>query len=281
MTERPELMIGDFARRSRLPVSTLRYYDRIGLLAPALVDPSSGYRRYAPEQLPAALLISRLRSLGIPPDRIAGILAGGSSASAVLLEERHRIEAQIATARRRLRQLDELLADDTRHDHDVEVVTLEGREVAALPYLLPAAELEAGVTRAIAGLRSALRRGRQRRTGAWGATFPVDLPDDASGFVFAPVDSLRRGDLDPAWLPAGRAITTVHSGSSATLPLAYRAVFDRLDGLCACADGPVVEEYLGLDDPGESVAAVRISVPIDERGHAAEALGSSAPRPRR
>lgn len=57
MTDRAELMIGDFARRCRLPVSTLRYYDRIGLLTPAVVDPGSGYRRYTADQLPSAALI--------------------------------------------------------------------------------------------------------------------------------------------------------------------------------------------------------------------------------
>jgi len=263
MTERCELMIGDFARRSRLPVSTLRYYDRIGLLSPALVDPSTGYRRYTVEQLPAAMLISRLRALGVPPGSIARILAGGSSAAAVLLRERQRIEAQIDAGRRRLRQLDELLAEDAGSAYPVEVVTLEAREVAALPFLLPAAELEPGVTRTIARLRSTLRRGGYRRTGAWGATFPVDLADDVSGFAFAPVDRVRPGDLDTAWLPAGRAVTTTHCGSPATLPLAYRAAFARLDQLGACAGGPVIEEYTNLDGPGEAMPTVRVYVPIE------------------
>lgn len=144
--------------------------------------------------------------------------------------------------------------------------------MAALPYLLPAAELDAEIARTIARLRSALRRGRHRRTGAWGATFPIDLLDEASGFVLALVDSLRPSDLETAWLPAGHAVATLHCGSLATLPLAYRAVFDRLDGLDACAGGPVVEEYMGLDDPGESVAVVRVYVPIDEPREAVEAV---------
>ncbi len=264
MTERRELMIGDFARRSRLPVSTLRYYDRIGLLTPALVDPRSGYRRYTAEQLPAAMLISRLRSLGIPPDSIARIVAGGFSASAVLLQERRRIAAQIEAGRRRMRELDELLAEGAQSDYDVEVVTLDAREVAALPFLLPAIELEQAVTRAIARLRSALRRGGHRRTGPWGATFPVDLTADVSGFVFAPVDRVRPGDLDTAWLPAGRAVTTSHRGHPATLPLAYHAAFANLDQLGACPVGPVIEEYMKLDDQRESMPVVRLCVPINE-----------------
>ena len=38
------LPIGRFARATRLSVKALRHYDELGLLRPAFVDPSSGYR---------------------------------------------------------------------------------------------------------------------------------------------------------------------------------------------------------------------------------------------
>ena len=41
------ISIGDFARLGQVSVRMLRHYDSIGLLVPAGVDPSSGYRRYA------------------------------------------------------------------------------------------------------------------------------------------------------------------------------------------------------------------------------------------
>jgi DNA-binding transcriptional MerR regulator len=249
-----ELMIGEFARRCRLPVSTLRYYDRIRLLVPAVVDPGSGYRRYTVDQLPVAVLISRLRSLGVAPDRIGRVLAGGPAASDVLADERRRVAAEIELGRQRLRGLDELLSEGPPADHDVDVVGLAGSEVAALPFLLPLAELEAGVTRTIASLRSVLRRAGHERSGPWGATFPLDLSDEVSGFVFAPIAGEPRDDLDTAWLPTGSAVATVHRGSPAALPLAYRAAFDAVDGLGATAAGPVIEEY----SPG----AIRVLVPL-------------------
>jgi DNA-binding transcriptional MerR regulator len=257
-----ELMIGEFARRSRLPVSTLRYYDRIGLLIPAVVDPSSGYRRYTIDQLPVAVLISRLRSLGIAPDRIARVLAGGPAASTVLAGERRRIASEIELGRERLRGLDELLAEGPLSDYEVETVVLAAREVAALPYLLALADLEAGVTRTIATLRSELRRAGHKRSGPWGATFPLDLSDEVSGFVFAPIADEPRDDLDTAWLPAGRAVAAVHHGSTAALPLAYRAAFAAVDELGATADGPVIEEYVAVDGPGASSGSVRVLVPL-------------------
>jgi len=38
------LSIGDFSRLSRVPIVTLRYYDAVGLLSPAKVDPFTSYR---------------------------------------------------------------------------------------------------------------------------------------------------------------------------------------------------------------------------------------------
>ena len=262
MTERPELTIGEFARRCRLPVSTLRYYDRIGLLAPALVDPGTGYRRYTAHQLPVAALIFRLRSLGIPPQGIAGILRGGASASAVVQHERTRLATQIETARLQLRQLEELLGEGAGGSFRVDVVTLPVRRVAALPFRLPVDGLDAGVPRMVARLRSTLRRRGQERCGPLSAVLPVDLVDGVCGSVFAAVDGPRACDTDEAWLPAASAVATVHRGSVASLPLAYRAVFAALDELGGSAAGTVIEEYPGLDDGAAAVPEVRLVVPF-------------------
>ena len=41
------MTIGDFSRATRLSAKTLRFYHRVGLLAPAQVDPGNGYRMYS------------------------------------------------------------------------------------------------------------------------------------------------------------------------------------------------------------------------------------------
>ncbi|MFE7749461.1 protein phosphatase 2C domain-containing protein [Streptomyces sp. NPDC057428] len=64
------LTIGTFAKASRLSPKALRLYDELGLLTPARVDPVSGYRLYAPEQLDQARLVAWLRRLGMPLARI-------------------------------------------------------------------------------------------------------------------------------------------------------------------------------------------------------------------
>lgn len=58
--------IGEFSDRSGLSAKRLRTYAAEGLLAPAAVDPGSGYRYYSQVQLADARMIDALREAGVP-----------------------------------------------------------------------------------------------------------------------------------------------------------------------------------------------------------------------
>ena len=60
------MAIGAFSDRSGLSAKRLRTYAAEGLLAPAAVDPRSGYRYYSTDQLADAQLIDALRRAGVP-----------------------------------------------------------------------------------------------------------------------------------------------------------------------------------------------------------------------
>ncbi|MFF0188467.1 MerR family transcriptional regulator [Streptomyces sp. NPDC005244] len=94
------LTIGTFAKASRLSPKALRLYDELGLLAPARVDPATGYRLYAPEQLDQARLVAWLRRLGMPLARIQRVCALEPSA-AVPEIRRYWAEVEADTAARR------------------------------------------------------------------------------------------------------------------------------------------------------------------------------------
>ena len=66
--------IGDFARSGRVSVRMLRHYDAIGLLRPASVDPLTGYRFYAVEQLTRLNRVVALKDLGFTLDQVATIV---------------------------------------------------------------------------------------------------------------------------------------------------------------------------------------------------------------
>ncbi len=257
------LMISEFARRCRLPISTLRYYDKIGLLPPAMVDPTTGYRRYTPDQLSRAVLISKLRAIGTAPHDIAIALRGRAQAAAVLTTERRRVAGQIAAGQRALADIDDLLAHHDQPTLDVELVSIPLEQVVAAPYHTDYTEVASTVLRRIAGLRGVLRRAGHHRTGPWGATFPLEITEQISGFVFAhtshPVDHPA---LDTAWLPATQVARTVHHGSPDTLAAAYSAALDVIDLHGWTPTGPVIEEYLTLDQCSTTAPSIRLSVPI-------------------
>jgi DNA-binding transcriptional MerR regulator len=85
-----EISIGEFARRSRLSLKALRLYDELGVLIPARVDVSSGYRYYDAAQLESARLIAMLRQLDFPLVAIKEMLERDRAQMAELVAARWR-----------------------------------------------------------------------------------------------------------------------------------------------------------------------------------------------
>jgi DNA-binding transcriptional MerR regulator len=65
--------IGQFAQLSGVSAKTLRFYDQIGLLRPAGVDPRTRYRLYLSEQLSDLAFIIALKDLGASLREIAAM----------------------------------------------------------------------------------------------------------------------------------------------------------------------------------------------------------------
>ncbi|MET9994230.1 MerR family transcriptional regulator [Streptomyces mutabilis] len=102
------LTIGTFAKASRLSPKALRLYDELGLLTPARVDPATGYRLYAPEQLDQARLVAWLRRLGMPLARIQQVCAAEAGPAA---EEVRAFWAQVEAETAARRDLATFLID--------------------------------------------------------------------------------------------------------------------------------------------------------------------------
>ena len=63
---RQYLTIREFAKLRNIDVNSLRYYEKLNILAPAWVDPKTKYRYYVPEQLVTLDIIILCIRLGIP-----------------------------------------------------------------------------------------------------------------------------------------------------------------------------------------------------------------------
>ncbi|RKR87574.1 DNA-binding transcriptional MerR regulator [Micromonospora pisi] len=66
--------IGDFAKVGRVSVRMLRHYDAIGLLRPAVVDPTNGYRFYHADQLRRLNRVIALKDLGFTLQQVQAVL---------------------------------------------------------------------------------------------------------------------------------------------------------------------------------------------------------------
>ena len=93
MSDRPLLNIGAFSVLTGLSIPTLRHYDDVGLLLPASVEATSGYRRYGLDQVAIGRQIRALRTVDMPIDDIREVIAArdaGVTRSA-LVEHRSRL----------------------------------------------------------------------------------------------------------------------------------------------------------------------------------------------
>jgi DNA-binding transcriptional MerR regulator/effector-binding domain-containing protein len=108
--------IGEFSKATGLTVKTLRFYQEEGLLAPAFVDPQTGYRHYDDSQIEAARTIAYLRGLEFPLADIKEILrhAGDDEEGILHALERHKaaIEQKVRRLRKVARSLDQFISEE-------------------------------------------------------------------------------------------------------------------------------------------------------------------------
>src|SRR5690349_15715435 len=94
------LSIGDFSRMTQLSVKTLRHYHEVGLVAPAHVDPGTGYRYYAADQVPTTQVIRRLRDLDMPLADVRAVLAAEpAERNSLISHHLQKLEAELAATR--------------------------------------------------------------------------------------------------------------------------------------------------------------------------------------
>ena len=130
--------IGTVARLGRVSVRTLRYYDEIGLLRPRWVDPDTGYRWYAPEQLHRLHRIVALRDLGVRLVEIGVLLDDDLSLDelrGILLLRRAEAHDRLASETERLGRVEARLMqmeEGTMPNQDVVVKSTDPEWVLAI-----------------------------------------------------------------------------------------------------------------------------------------------------
>lgn len=118
-------LIGEFSQISRVSKRLLHYYDEIGLLKPAHIDPQTGYRYYSARQLPRLNRILTLKELRLTLDSIAGMMQVGVSDEAIhgmLLLKKAEVEQKVLEEVQRLRRIEARLQQNQMSNEALDVV---------------------------------------------------------------------------------------------------------------------------------------------------------------
>ena len=254
------LPIGRFARATRLSVKALRHYDELGLLRPAFVDPSSGYRYYRPAQANQAEAIRILRSVEMPLEEIAALLAESGEPVAKRLQlHRERLEARLDEHRRMLAFLQRLLDKEDVMPYEVTVKELPAQPVAATRATTTLREISTVISDGVHAILDELGRQGIEPAGPLQVVYHADqvLDEETS----APIEICfpvaagfeATGEVYGAELAGGPAAVTVHRGPYAEITPAYHTVSGWIhDHGHELAGGPR-EVYLNV--PGQVAEA--------------------------
>jgi DNA-binding transcriptional MerR regulator len=133
------LKIGEFSRLCQVTVKTLHHYADLGLLHPAHIDPSTGYRYYSLEQLPRIHRIMALKELGLSLEQIGLMLdvdVGTEQIRGMLRLKQAEIQQHIREEQQRLALVEFRLrmieAEDNFPELDVVIKRLEPMRVLSL-----------------------------------------------------------------------------------------------------------------------------------------------------
>jgi DNA-binding transcriptional MerR regulator len=218
--------VGRFATMTHLSVKTLRHYHEVGLLEPAEVDPHTGYRYYALEQLPTAQLIRRLRDLRMPVADVRAVLVARSSGERDTLIAAHidHLEAELAQTRAAVHSLRALL--DTRPDNQTVHRRAESgySALAITEGSLQPADVGDWWRDGLQELRTAVEDHGLQVTGPAGGLYDECLFQHEAGeaTLFIPVTTPQElGRIRPLVIPAAEVVVTTYFGSPADIDLAY------------------------------------------------------------
>ena len=242
------MSIGQFAKLTHLSVKALRHYHETHVLAPAYVDPDTGYRQYEHSQAHRAHLVRRLRAADMSLPDIADLLGDAD-------DRRERVAAHADELARRAAELADAAAA-LRSSLDAEVATLDiiRQELTAGPALVVTEtcgldDVDHVCADAFERLDSAAASIECEIFGPGAASFADGVFESTGTMTCALPISEHPATQLPAGVtlgltPSGIYLTAVHTGDRGELGVTYSALGAHVDELGVAADLPVVERYV-------------------------------------
>lgn len=265
--------IGEVARLFHLSVSTLRHYERLGLVTPERVDPDTGYRYYSARQFEALNTVRYLRALDMPLEEISDFVHNRDldNIQAKLRQQRETVARKRAELERvqrkidaRLEQLEEARHCELDHIRLVEAAPCRIVWVGGALTIRDYHDMELPVSR--------LSRDEEEAVvflGKVGLGLSVQALErgefDRYDGIFLVLDRADRFAGETVDLPGGRCAQVRFRGSHGEAPAQYRRLMDFLTGERLRPAGFAREitliDYGVTDDPSQFVT--EITVPIE------------------
>jgi DNA-binding transcriptional MerR regulator len=250
--------IGEFSKMTYLSVKALRHYHDVGLLEPAAVEPDTGYRLYAAEQVPVAQAIRRFRDLDMPLDHIRQVLDAPDEAArnAAILTHLARMQEQLERTQLTVASLQALLSA-THPAAEVELRTLPMLSVFAITGDVEFDACTDWLEAAFAEIHAALDEAGVVDLGDDGALYAEPFFNEGVGKVSAFVPSLGtetllgRGRMHRLDLQGGTVAVMQHEGPFDELDQTYGRLGTWIAERAIGAPGPIREHY-----PSEGSAEV-------------------------
>lgn len=265
--------IGEVARLFHLSVSTLRHYERLGLVTPERVDPDTGYRYYSARQFEALNTVRYLRALDMPLEEISDFVHNRDldNIQAKLRQQRETVARKRAELERvqrkidaRLEQLEEARHCELDHIRLVEAAPCRIVWVGGALTIRDYHDMELPVSR--------LSRDEEEAVvflGKVGLGLSVQALErgefDRYDGIFLVLDRADRFAGETVDLPGGRCAQVRFRGSHREAPAQYRRLMDFLAGEGLRPAGFAREitliDYGVTDDPSQFVT--EITVPVE------------------
>jgi DNA-binding transcriptional MerR regulator/effector-binding domain-containing protein len=266
--------IGDFSRMTHLSVKALRHYHEVGLLEPAHIDRSSGYRLYATDQVPVAQVIRRFRDLGMPVADVRSMLNAGDvhTRNKVIIAHLERMESQLAETASTVASLHAML-DTTPSPAPLEFRSVGPTRALAVRSVVDVADFVPWWGLAFTELRSALGTPGLSRYGPDSALYPPEFFELERGEVTAyiPVPptvdaegARLGGDYEILVVPPAELAVMVHAGPIDDLDRTYGDLGTEVAARGIGVEGPIREHYVvsPLDTSNPDDIRIEVGWPV-------------------
>jgi DNA-binding transcriptional MerR regulator len=241
--------IGDFSRMTHLSVKALRFYHDQGLLEPARIDPSSGYRFYDTGQVPVAQVIRRFRDLDMPLDQVRAVLTAPDveTRTKEIIAHLTAMESRLAELQTSVSSLRALLEAPAVRP-EVEFRSIPATRALAVRGKVTVQQAWAWGTDVFGEIYGRIEQVGLTPAGPGGALFPAGFFElhEAELTAFVPVEGpvAGGGRATVTTIPGVEAAVMLHCGSPADSDQTYGALGTIVAERAIGIEGPIREYFL-------------------------------------